>query len=842
MSFTNLSALDVSYDDKAYGNLIDPYEWNQNFLKIEQIFNQNKQIIESNFNSVSSSNTPSEAIEGLGQTLPSTVREQLLLIVNLLSTKASSDEVNSSISGLLKSAVLEESTGIVTFTKYDGSTFTIDFATEKIPAKFELVDSGGNVYLKITNIDGSFTQTDVTSLLNIYLFNNSSNVEFTVDGYNVTAKIKSGSIVKSDFSSDLISYFDDNVAAAAANALSSETSKLAAESAKNASETARDSALNSENNAKIYRDSSEQNYLLSKSYATGNSGIRVNEATDNAEYYMNQAKSHKDSAVAAKDIAVAASEGAKSSESKAEEYKNSTSLMKGEVASMLSETQTAKDGAVAAKTSAETARNESVSARDEALIAKSDAVAAKNSAITAQSNAESSASSAMSSAASALSAKDAAAVSEENAQNSASEAASSKTGALAAQTAAETARDEAVAAKTAAETSEANAKQSEANAKSSEENAVSAKTDAVSAKTAAETAKSAAEQAKVDLETARDEAVTAKNESVLAKEYAVAAKEAAETAQNSAETSASNAASSASSALKSKEASSISENNAANSASAASSSQSAAETAKADAVSAKTAAETAKADAEQAKTDAVAAKIAAETARDQAQEIAGGDYATRTELTKGLSTKLSASDIINNLTSGGTSVPLSAEQGKVLKGLIDKLNGDSFEVGSVAYQIAQIVAGADARYDTLKEIADWIISDTTGAAKMASDILALQNEMSSHAHDDRYYTESEIDSKISDINAAIGNKTNKPTISTSTMSASVWSNGVYSFETSYPVATYDIEVALDSTATAEQAEAFNGAQIVGSATSNVVKAYGIVPTVDIPIIIKVVSK
>ena len=664
MSFTNLSALDVSYDDKAYGNLIDPYEWNQNFLKIEQIFNQNKQIIESNFNSVSSSNTPSEAIEGLGQTLPSTVREQLLLIVNLLSTKASADEVNSSISGLLKSAVLEESTGIVTFTKYDGSTFTIDFATEKIPAKFELVDSGGNVYLKITNIDGSFTQTDVTSLLNIYLFNNSSNVEFTVDGYNVTAKIKPGSIVKSDFSSDLISYFDDNVAAAAANALSSETSKLAAESAKNASETARDSALNSENNAKTYRDSSEQNYLLSKSYATGNSGIRVNEATDNAEYYMNQAKSHKDSVISAKDIAVAASEGAKSSESKAEEYKNSTSLMKGEVASMLSETQTAKDGAVAAKTSAETARNESVSARDE---------------------------------------------------------------------------------------------------------------------------------------------------SVSAKEYSVAAKEAAETAKNE-------------SIL--------------------------------------------------AKENAIAAKTAAETARDQAQEIVGGDYATKTELTQGLSTKLSASDIINNLTSGGTIVPLSAEQGKVLKGLIDKLNGDSFEVGSVAYQIAQIVAGADARYDTLKEIADWIISDTTGAAKMASDILALQNEMSSHNHDDRYYTESEIDSKISDINtslsgkapsvhnhddryyteseidskisdinAAIGNKTNKPTISTSTMSASGWSSGVYSFESTYPHAEYDIEIEINGdNCTSDQLKAWSGAQLVGSATSNSCKAMGDIPTIDIPIIIKVVVK
>lgn len=39
-----------------------------------------------------------------------------------------------------------------------------------------------------------------------------------------------------------------------------------------------------------------------------------------------------------------------------------------------------------------------------------------------------------------------------------------------------------------------------------------------------------------------------------------------------------------------------------------------------------------------------------------------------------------------------------------------------------AEEVAKIVAGADASYDTLKEIADWIKSDTTGAAKMAADI------------------------------------------------------------------------------------------------------------------------
>ena len=63
---------------------------------------------------------------------------------------------------------------------------------------------------------------------------------------------------------------------------------------------------------------------------------------------------------------------------------------------------------------------------------------------------------------------------------------------------------------------------------------------------------------------------------------------------------------------------------------------------------------------------------------------------------------------------------------------IEVLNGDGD--GSVskiattiaATKVAEIVAGADADFDTLKEIADWILNDTTGAADMINDIAALQ--------------------------------------------------------------------------------------------------------------------
>lgn len=64
---------------------------------------------------------------------------------------------------------------------------------------------------------------------------------------------------------------------------------------------------------------------------------------------------------------------------------------------------------------------------------------------------------------------------------------------------------------------------------------------------------------------------------------------------------------------------------------------------------------------------------------------------------------------------------------------IETLNADEGE-GSVAKiasdvavaEVAKVVAGANESFDTLKEIADWIANDTTGAAGMANDIDALQ--------------------------------------------------------------------------------------------------------------------
>ena len=66
---------------------------------------------------------------------------------------------------------------------------------------------------------------------------------------------------------------------------------------------------------------------------------------------------------------------------------------------------------------------------------------------------------------------------------------------------------------------------------------------------------------------------------------------------------------------------------------------------------------------------------------------------------------------------------------QALNGKVNTLVGEDTNKSAraiAAEETAKIVAGADASYDTLKEIADWISSHTTDAAAMNSAIVALQ--------------------------------------------------------------------------------------------------------------------
>ena len=102
----------------------------------------------------------------------------------------------------------------------------------------------------------------------------------------------------------------------------------------------------------------------------------------------------------------------------------------------------------------------------------------------------------------------------------------------------------------------------------------------------------------------------------------------------------------------------------------------------------------------------------------------------------GIAENKTAIAAINNETTGilAQAKKYADDQDAVVKADVDKntaaitkLNGtgEGSVSKAVADGIAKVVAGADESYDTLKEIADWIANDTTGAAKMANDISAV---------------------------------------------------------------------------------------------------------------------
>ncbi len=95
---------------------------------------------------------------------------------------------------------------------------------------------------------------------------------------------------------------------------------------------------------------------------------------------------------------------------------------------------------------------------------------------------------------------------------------------------------------------------------------------------------------------------------------------------------------------------------------------------------------------------------------------------------------------------------------------------------------------------------------------------------------------------LNTIETKISGKTNKPTRMETTMTAAGWDKTAktYSFESAYPHAEYDIEIAYSKICTAEQLDAWSAAMLAGDVGSNVVTALGDVPTVDIPIIVEVV--
>lgn len=92
-------------------------------------------------------------------------------------------------------------------------------------------------------------------------------------------------------------------------------------------------------------------------------------------------------------------------------------------------------------------------------------------------------------------------------------------------------------------------------------------------------------------------------------------------------------------------------------------------------------------------------------------------------------------------------------------------------------------------------------------------------------------------------NGAISSAAKAPTYNQVTISASGWSNNVYSFESLYPSASYDIwGITTNDNTTDAQRKAWIAADCGGYRATNTIYAHGTVPTVDIIVTLVVVAK
>ena len=220
-------------------------------------------------------------------------------------TKTEADaKITEETNSLVANVTINTDTGVITVTKKDGTSQSVDTALEKVPATFEFVEDIENdkYYLKITNVDGSTSQTEVTNLMNQFTFTSGDIVTFSqsTNGTTttITASIKAGSVGFNELKGEVKAYIDTKAADTSADkeiVLAAKTEVLNASQSVTANTTI---VLNAKDDATAQANKA-------KSYAVGNTGTREGEDTDNAQYYSNQANLRANdahnSAVAAED-------------------------------------------------------------------------------------------------------------------------------------------------------------------------------------------------------------------------------------------------------------------------------------------------------------------------------------------------------------------------------------------------------------------------------------------------------------------------------------------------------------------------------------------------------------
>lgn len=168
---------------------------------------------------------------------------------------------------------MDDTTGIMTFTRFDGSTFTHDTAVEKIALNCYL--EGDNFVLELA--DGTKQKVSLSKFIDTYTFSSTDTIRITANGKNISADIPDGKITLAKLEPTILSTIRQYT-------LDAQTSKGVAEQAAG---TAQGWAIGGTgfegNNAKYYASKSQR-------YAVG--GVEEGDAKDNAKAYCEAAKGY----------------------------------------------------------------------------------------------------------------------------------------------------------------------------------------------------------------------------------------------------------------------------------------------------------------------------------------------------------------------------------------------------------------------------------------------------------------------------------------------------------------------------------------------------------------------
>lgn len=160
------------------------------------------------------------------------------------------------LSNLIKDWNMDESTGIITVTKHNGSTIMFDLNIEKIPVSFSLSDNG---ILTMETDDGTKFTANIGAMIPILTLNESDDIAVSVEGTGInktyTFSLKNGAVTEEKLQPNYLANIKVEVA-----------------------------------NANAYSQAASNAATTSQSWAVGGTDSRENEDSNNAKYWAEQAR------------------------------------------------------------------------------------------------------------------------------------------------------------------------------------------------------------------------------------------------------------------------------------------------------------------------------------------------------------------------------------------------------------------------------------------------------------------------------------------------------------------------------------------------------------------------